>query len=104
MNREDALSRISDLLRAIRKKVNTMQTTTAEEMSCLLRECVQQLSAIEAAFIGDCHLSEPRKSLKAFAEEHGLKPMEMADLRVRAIGRLREELAARKVYELADIL
>jgi hypothetical protein len=81
-----------------------MQTTTAEEMSCLLRECVQQLSAVEAAFIGDCHLSEPRKSLKVFAEEHDLGPREMAELRVRAIRRLREELAAKKVYNLADIL
>jgi len=81
-----------------------MQTTTAEEMSCLLQECLKELTVVEAAFIGDCHLSEPRKSLKAFADEHGLRQREMADLRVRAMGRLREELAARKVYDLADIL
>ena len=84
--------------------MTTMQTTTAEEMSCLLRDCIEALTAVEAAFIGDCHLSERRKSLKAFAEEHGLRQSEMADLRVRAMTRLRKELAARKVYDLADIL
>jgi len=81
-----------------------MEVAELDDVTVLLRDCMEELSAVEAAFIGDCHLSEPRKSLKAFAEEHGLKPIDMADLRVRAIRRLREELAARKVYDLADIL
>ena len=81
-----------------------MEVAELDDVTVLLRDCIEELSAVEAAFIGDCHLSEPRKSLKAFAEEHGLKPIDMADLRVRAIRRLREELAARKVYDLADIL
>jgi hypothetical protein len=81
-----------------------MEITYAEEIASLLRECLQELTAVEAAFIGDCHLSEPRKSLKAFAEEHGLRQKEMVDLRVRAMSRLREELASKKVYDLADIL
>lgn len=81
-----------------------MNVTTAEEMSCLLYECLKQLSAVEAAFISDCHLAEPRKSLKAFAAEHGLNQREMADLRLRAMERLREELAAWNVHGVADIL
>ena len=81
-----------------------METAELDDVTVLLRECVQKLSALEAAYIGDCYLSEPRKSLKAFAEEHGLRQREMAELRVRAITRLRDELAARQVYDLADIL
>ena len=84
--------------------MKNMEVAELDDVTVLLRDCMEELSAVEAAFIGDCHLSEPRKSLKAFAEEHGLKPIDMADLRVRAIRRLREELAARKVYDLADIL
>lgn len=81
-----------------------MQTTTLEEMTCLLRECVKQLSAVEAAYIDECHLSEPKKSLKAFAADHGLGPIEMANLRVRAVEQLREKLAAKNIHGITDIL
>jgi hypothetical protein len=81
-----------------------MEITHAEEIAALLRDCLKELTALEAAFIGDCHLSEPRQSLKAFAEEHGLGQTEMSDLRVRAMKRLREELATMNVHCIADIL
>lgn len=81
-----------------------MKTTSNDELSVLLGECVQQLTALEAEFIKDCHLSEPRRTLKAFAAKHGLRPPEMAELRVRAMQQLRQELAARKVLGVADIL
>jgi hypothetical protein len=81
-----------------------METTQEEEIVALLRECVQDLIALEAAYIGDCHLSDPRKPLKAFAAEHGLRPTEMADLRVRAVEHLREKLAAKSIYGLTDIM
>ncbi len=81
-----------------------METTYEEEIGIVLRECVQQLSAVEAAFVQECHLSEPRKTLKAFAAEHHLRPTEMADLRVRAMEHLRSKLAARNIHRLTDIL
>ncbi|HEY3443587.1 MAG TPA: hypothetical protein VGK29_22710 [Paludibaculum sp.] len=81
-----------------------MHTTTAEEMSCLLRDCVEQLSAVEAAFVEECHLSDPRKPLGVFKEEHGLSQREMAELRVRAVEHVREKLAAKNIHRLTDIL
>jgi hypothetical protein len=81
-----------------------MQSTVSEEMSCLLRDAIMHLTPLEAAYIEECHLSEPRISLKAFSEAHGLRQKEMTDLRVRAIRRLQEELATKNVYGLADIL
>jgi hypothetical protein len=81
-----------------------MEITTLDDVAILLWNCVRQLSELEASFIEECHLAEPRKTLKAFAAEHGLKLSEMADLRDRAMRRLREECAAKNVHSLADIL
>lgn len=93
-----------DICSGLFRTVNAMQITTTEEMSCLLRESLEQLSALEAAFIEECHLSEPRKSLKAFAEEYGLCQREMAELRVRAMEHLRGKLAEKDIHRLTDIL
>lgn len=81
-----------------------MEATASEEITKTLDECIASLNTLEGSFVKECHLSEPRKSLQAFAKEHNLRPREMADLRVRAIEQLREELAAKNIHRLTDII
>jgi len=81
-----------------------MQTTILEDASCQLRDALSQLDALEAAYIKQCCLEEPRQTLKAFAQEHALAPKEMADLRVRAMEHLRGSLAEKNIHRLTDIL
>lgn len=81
-----------------------METDPQVEAEVLLRECAHALSILEAEYLEDCCLGDAKKTLKAFAEEHGLSQREIADLRVRAMEHLRDKLAEKNINRFSDIL
>ena len=81
-----------------------MEIDYQDELAILLRDCVNELPEIEALFIKSCYLAEPRISMKAFADEHGLTAKDVANMRVLVMNRLREELAKKKVHCVANVV
>jgi hypothetical protein len=81
-----------------------MEASYQEDLAIHLRECVTKLSGLEVSFVECCCLEEPKMSMKAFAEQHRLKPREMAELRRSVRLRLQEEFAAKGVRRVGDIL
>ena len=81
-----------------------MEVTTEDEMTVMIDQCLGELEEIEAAFLREYHLQEPRTPFLVFAERLQLSQKELAELRSRAGSRLKERLAAKNVHSLGDLL
>ena len=81
-----------------------MQVTAEEEMTDLVRCCLPALDEIEAAFVRDCWLREPKVPLRQFSTEWGVSAKAFTELRSRVLRRLRELLASKKVQSVVDIV
>jgi hypothetical protein len=81
-----------------------VQITPESEMTVMIDECLSELEEIEAAFLRECHLREPRTAFLVFADRWRLLQRELTELRSRASSRLRERLEARQIHSLGDIL
>jgi hypothetical protein len=80
-----------------------MQVTTEEQMAELFGSCLPELDQIEAAFIEDCCLREPRVPLAEFSKQWHLSGKALTELRSRALDRMKRLLATRGVKSVADI-
>ena len=80
-----------------------MQVTAEEEIADLLGSCLPELDQIEAAFIEECCLREPKVTLKKFSRQWRLSAKALTELRSRVLVRMRRLLATRGVKSVADI-
>jgi hypothetical protein len=67
-----------------------VEVTAQQEMTVVLQARLAALEKIEAAYIQQWHLAEPSTSVKAFADKHGIGPTEFAEIRGRALPRLKK--------------
>jgi hypothetical protein len=80
-----------------------MEVAESIDMAVLLKGCLAKMDQMEATFIENCFLAEPRVTFKVFAEDQGLKPKAFAEFRSRAFRRLKEELAGKNVRSMWDL-
>ena len=50
-----------------------MEATAIGDIAVLLRECVSEMDVVEARFITECYLADPKMSLKEFSENERLE-------------------------------
>jgi hypothetical protein len=81
-----------------------MQVTAEEELSDLLDACLPELDQIEAAFIEDCCLREPNMLLRDFSKTWGLSAKALNDVRKRALVRLKDVMAKKRITSISDIV
>jgi hypothetical protein len=80
-----------------------MQVTPEEEIADLLGSCLPELDQIEAAFIQECCLREPKVPLTEFSKQRHLSGKALTELRSRVLVRMKRLLATRGVKSVADI-
>ena len=81
-----------------------MELTIEKQIAILIADCMAGLSEVEAAFLKQHYLDEPRLSLAEFASERRLSKKAMDDLRCRVAGRAKKLLAQQNIYSIKDIL
>jgi len=81
-----------------------METLIEWEMEDVVRSCLPELDEIEAEFVQECWLREPKVPLKKFSEKWHISAKEMADLKGRVLVRLRELLAKQGIESMADLV
>jgi hypothetical protein len=81
-----------------------MQVTAEEELADLFCACLRELDEIEAAFIEDCCLREPKMQLRDFSKRWGFSAKALIEVRNRALDRLKDEMARKGITSLADII
>ncbi len=81
-----------------------MELKCEEEMVGLIAGCLPELSEIEAAYLQQRYLDEPKSSLSEFAQRWQLTKKTMDELRGRVAVRLRELLARKQIYSMKDII
>jgi hypothetical protein len=81
-----------------------MRPSAEEQMTELIHSCLSSLGEIEAAFIRDCWLEEPRVSLGEFSKERHMSGKELTELRARVLLRLRNLLAEKNIHSVVDIV
>ena len=81
-----------------------MEVTTADDMTVLIQGCLAEMDLIEAALIQQCFLADPKSTLRNFAAQTGLSPRLASELRDRALSRLKEGLAMKRVHEIGDVI
>jgi hypothetical protein len=81
-----------------------MQVDAEQEMTDLIQSYLPSLDEMEAAFIWDCWLWEPRMPLKKFSENWRLSGKAMTELRSRVLLRLRNLLAEKNIHSVVDIV
>ena len=80
-----------------------MQVTAEDEIEALVRSCLPALDQIEAAFIEECWLREPKVPLTEFSQRWQLSGKALTELRSRVLVRMKRLLATRGVKSVADI-
>jgi hypothetical protein len=80
-----------------------MEVTATDDMTAVLRECLTAMDGIEAHFIEECYLADPKTALKTFAAQNGLSPKQVSELRTRAMSSLKERLAAKNIQKIGDV-
>ena len=73
-------------------------------MNVVIEACLSELDEMEAAFLRDCYLHEPKIPLPTFAKQWQLSQKAFRQLRGRAVSRLKESLAARNIHSLGDLV
>ncbi len=81
-----------------------MELKCEEEMVDLVAGCLPELSEIEAAYVKQHYLDEPKSSLGAFAKRWRLTKKAMDELRGRVAFRMKELLADKQIYSMKDII
>ena len=81
-----------------------MQLTADEEMTDLIRACLPSLDEIEAAFVQDCWLGEPRVPLKELSEKWHLSAKALTELRSRVMLQMKELLSKQRIQSMADLV
>jgi len=81
-----------------------MQVRPEDELADVIRCCLPQLDVIESAFIEQHYLRVPKTTLAAFAAHWQLSAKALAEVRGRALGRLRELLGTKNISSIGDIL
>jgi hypothetical protein len=81
-----------------------VQVTAEDELADLFCACLPELDEIEAAFIEDCCLREPKMQLRDFSKRWGLSAKALSELRERAMLRLKDLMAKRAISSIADII
>ena len=80
-----------------------MQVTAEYELADLFCACLPELDEIEAAFVRDCWLCEPKVPLKEFSSQWHLSGKAMTELRSRVLVQMKRLLATRGVESVSDI-
>ena len=80
-----------------------MQVTVEDELADLFCACLPELDEIEAAFVRDCWLREPKVPLSEFSKQWHLSGKALTELRSRVLVRMKKVLATRGVKSVADI-
>jgi hypothetical protein len=81
-----------------------MQLTAEEEMTDLICACLPELDEVEAAFVRDCWLREPKIGLSRFAKVWRLTAKDLNEIRTRTLERLRALLAEKGIKSIQEIL
>jgi hypothetical protein len=81
-----------------------MQATLEVEIAELIRSCLPALETIEAAFIEECWLREPKVLLTEFSQRWQLSGKALTDLRSRALVRLKDVMVKKGITSIADIV
>ena len=81
-----------------------MQVTAEEEIADLLGSCLPELDQVEAAFIEECCLREPKMPLAVFSRQWHLSTKAVKELRTRALLTLRDVMAQKGITSIADIM
>jgi hypothetical protein len=80
-----------------------MQVVAADEMADVIRCALTGLDPIEATFVGQYYLRDPRVMLPAFDAQWELSAKAMSDLRSRVLARMKELLVAQNITSVGDI-
>ena len=80
-----------------------MQATLEVEIAELIRSCLPALETIEATFVRDCWLREPKVPLSEFSNQWHLSGKALTELRSRVLVLMKRSLATRGVKSMADI-
>jgi DNA-directed RNA polymerase sigma subunit (sigma70/sigma32) len=81
-----------------------MQVTAEEEIADLLGACLPELDEVEAAFIQERCIREPKVTLKNFSRTWGLSAKAISEVQKRALLRLKDLIAEKGINSLADIV
>jgi hypothetical protein len=81
-----------------------VQLKSEDEMADLVHSSLKHLDQLEAAFIRDYFLGEPKVTLAAFANQWHLSATELAELRRTLTHHFRELMARKGIYSIGDIL
>lgn len=81
-----------------------MELKCEEEMIDLIAGCLPELSEIEAAYLKQRYLDEPKSTLGEFAQRWRLTKKAMDELRGRVAIRMKELLAQKQIYSMKDII
>ena len=81
-----------------------MQMTGEDEMAGLIRSCLPALDQIEAAFIQECCLREPKVTLAVFSGQWDLSTKALNEVRKRVLVRLKDLIAKKGITSIADIM
>ena len=73
-------------------------------MTGLIQRCLPSLDEIEAAYIRDCWLRQPKVWLPNFAKAWNLSAKGLTELRSRVMFRLAELLASKDIRSVVDVL
>jgi hypothetical protein len=80
-----------------------MQVNPEEELAVIIEACLGELGCLEAAFIRECYLADPKPTFKDFAMQRGLSPKQLSELRTQVMSRLKEGLAAKNIQKIGDV-
>jgi hypothetical protein len=83
---------------------NAVQVTDEDEMAGLIRSCLPALETIEAAFVRDCWLREPKVTLKNFSRTWSLSAKALSEVRKRVLVRLKDLMTKKGITSIADIV
>lgn len=81
-----------------------MQVTAEEELGDVLDACLRDLNEIEAAFIQECCLREPKMPLRDFSKMWGLSAKALKEVRRQALERLRDLMAQKGITSISDVV
>jgi hypothetical protein len=80
------------------------QIRTDEAVERVMSECLNSLTPIEADFIRECLLSEPRKTHAEFSVNWGLPPKAISGVKAHTLAKLKNVLAAKGIFSMGDLL
>ena len=81
-----------------------MQVIAEDEIEALVRSCLPALDEIEAAFIEECWLREPKVPLTDFSQRWDLSGKALTELRSRVLVRMKDVMAKKGITSIANIM